>query len=394
MNSRYKVKIIGKDPKRFVKEIITKKISIYQVENLDSDPIIIVDEEGLAKLKEIKTSYKIKVIREYGLIRIKHLIKKYSYFLMALLVGSLLLLLLSNMIFTVEVQHSKSEIRNLIKQDLKLYGISKYKFRVSYNKKEEIKKKILAKETDKIEWLEIERIGTKYLVKVEERIKNEVKTDNKAQNIIAKKNAMILRISATSGEVVKKKFDYVQKGDVLISGFITKDEKIVSKTKAIGSVFGEVWYQVQVDLPKAYKVVNKTGKSKKRLELTIFDKNIFLFDFNKYKTYQVEKKELLRNNILPVSLNYATIYETNEISKNYDITNVSNEAIKLASNKLKQKLGPKDKIISKKVLKKTERDSRIIVDVFFKVEEDITEEESIENIKIEDIEGEKSGTSN
>ena len=136
------------------------------------------------------------------------------------------------------------------------------------------------------------------------------------------------------------------------------------------------------------------GKSKKRLELTIFDKNIFLFDFNKYKTYQVEKKELLRNNILPVSLNYATIYETNEISKNYDITNVSNEAIKLASNKLKQKLGPKDKIISKKVLKKTERDSRIIVDVFFKVEEDITEEESIENIKIEDIEGEKSGTSN
>ncbi len=394
MNSRYKVKIIGKDPKRFVKEIITKKISIYQVENLDSDPIIIVDEEGLAKLKEIKTSYKIKVIREYGLIRIKHLIKKYSYFLMALLVGSLLLLLLSNMIFTVEVQHSKSEIRNLIKQDLKLYGISKYKFRVSYNKKEEIKKKILAKETDKIEWLEIERIGTKYLVKVEERIKNEVKTDNKAQNIIAKKNAMILRISATSGEVVKKKFDYVQKGDVLISGFITKDEKIVSKTKAIGSVFGEVWYQVQVDLPKAYKVVNKTGKSKKRLELTIFDKNIFLFDFNKYKTYQVEKKELLRNNILPVSLNYATIYETNEISKNYDISNVSNEAIKLASNKLKQKLGPKDKIISKKVLKKTERDSRIIVDVFFKVEEDITEEESIENIKIEDIEGEKSGTSN
>ena len=394
MNSRYKVKITGKDPKRFVKEIITKKISIYQVENLDSDPIIIVDEEGFAKLKEIKTSYKIKVIREYGLIRIKHLIKKYSYFLLALLVGSLLLLLLSNMIFTVEVQHSKSEIRNLIKQDLKLYGISKYKFRVSYNKKEEIKKKILAKETDKIEWLEIERIGTKYLVKVEERIKNEVKIDNKAQNIIAKKNAMILRISATSGEVVKKKFDYVQKGDVLISGFITKDEKIVSKTKAIGSVFGEVWYQVQVDLPKAYKVVNKTGKSKKRLELTIFDKNIFLFDFNKYKTYQVEKKELLRNNILPVSLNYATIYETNEISKNYDITNVSNEAIKLASNKLKQKLGPKDKIISKKVLKKTERDSRIIVDVFFKVEEDITEEESIENIKIEDIEGEKSGTSN
>ena len=61
------------------------------------------------------------------------------------------------------------------------------------------------KETDKIEWLEIEENGTKYTIKVEERIKNKKEKDNKTQNIIAKKNAMILSIDATHGEIKKKK---------------------------------------------------------------------------------------------------------------------------------------------------------------------------------------------
>ena len=81
-------------------------------------------------------------------------------------------------------------------------------------------------ETEKIEWLEIDSIGTKYVVKVEERIKNEPIVDNKTQHIVAKKNAMILEIYAESGEIKVKKNDYVEKGDVLISGFITKDEEI------------------------------------------------------------------------------------------------------------------------------------------------------------------------
>lgn len=394
MNNRYKIKIIGKNTKRFITELINQKISLYHLENTNKFSIIIVDDEGLKKIQKIKTSYEVEIIKMYGLIRYKNLLKKYRWFLIALGLGIGLIYLLSNIIFSVEVEHSKSEIRNIILNDLKSYGIAKYRFRVSYNQKEEIKKKILAQETDRIEWLEIERVGTKYIVKVEERIKNEPKNNDTAQHIIAKKDAMILRISAISGEVVKKKYDYVKKGEVLISGFITRDEKVVSKTKADGSVFGEVWYQVEVDLPKQYHVINKTGQKKKKIELNIFNKSIFLFDFSKYKTYQVTRKNLLKNNIMPISLNYTTIYQTNEISKNYTYQNVSKEAITIATKKLKQKLHKDDQIISKKVLKKIEKDSRIVVDVFFKVEEDIKDTENIENIKIEDIEGEKNESSN
>ena len=63
---------------------------------------------------------------------------------------------------------------------------------------------------------------------------------------------MITSISSSSGEVVKKKYDYVKKGDVLISGFIYNKDKIMAKRCSIGKVLGEVWYKVNVFLPEVY----------------------------------------------------------------------------------------------------------------------------------------------
>lgn len=394
MNNKYKLKIVGKNTKRFIKELIKEKNSLYYLENHDKYSIIIVDDIGYNIIKKKKTSYKVSVIRKYGLIRYKDLIKKYSVFLISIFIGIILIELLSNIVFSIKIEHRKSEIRDLIINDLEEFGIKKYHFKVSFKKKEEIKKKILEKETDKIEWLEIEENGTKYTIKVEERIKNKKEKDNKTQNIIAKKNAMILSIDATHGEIKKKKYDYVKKGEVLISGFITKDLKTMTKTKAIGNVFGEVWYQVEVNLPKNYRVVKKTGEKTNRLELKFFNKSIFLLN-NKYKSYNMKRRPILSSSIIPISFNYVKLEKTNVKTKKYTIDNISKDAIKLGEEKLKTKLGYKDSIIYKNVLKKTEKDSRIIVDVFFKVKEDITDTESIEDINIEEIkEGEEDESSN
>ena len=236
MVNKYKLKISGKNTKRFIEYLIDEKISLYDVKIIDKDIIIIVDEKGYNDILNLKTSYKINLIDEYGVVRYHTFLRKYSVFLICIFFGILFLFFLSNIIFDISVEHSKSEIRELIMNDLKEYGIEKYHFKVSYKQKEKIIKKILKKETEKIEWLEIDNVGTKYIVKVEERIKNEPKVDNKTQHIIAKKDARILQIQAESGEILVKKNDYVKKGDVLISGFITKDEEIKKKVKAIGKI--------------------------------------------------------------------------------------------------------------------------------------------------------------
>lgn len=111
---------------------------------------------------------------------------------------------LSHLTFEVDVIHSNHEIREIIYQDLKELGIEKFHFKVNYERKEEIVEKILEKETERIEWLEIEEIGTKYLVHVEERKKNKEEEECSPRSIVAKKDAMILDIQAEEGEVVKR----------------------------------------------------------------------------------------------------------------------------------------------------------------------------------------------
>lgn len=393
MTNKYKLKIEGKDVKRLIKNIIAMKIELYDIVMKDGYAYITVEEEGYQAIKKIKTSYKMRVVDEYGPIKLKHLGRKYFIFFMFLILGIILLEVLSSMIFSIEVKHAKSDIRQLVLNDLKEYGIEKYHFKVSFKEKEKIISKILSKEVDRLEWLEIETVGTKYVVKVEERVKKAKEKEKKERHIVAKKNAMILEIQAESGEIVTKKYDYVEKGDVLISGFISKDEEIKKKVHAEGIVFGEVWYNVSISLPKTYKEVKIKNEKKKVLEVNFLNHHFFLFNFKPFNTYKIKRVKLLENKLLPINISYSELTKTEEIVKRYNTSKGEKEGIKMAEEKLLKKLSPKDSIVSKKVLKKKEKDSTIEMDIFFKVKEDITDYESIEDINIEELEGEKDGTS-
>ncbi len=371
MNSRYRLKIIGRNPDYFVQKLIQQGIFIYFLQKSPRQLIVVVDQEGFLKIQKIKTTYRYQVIERYGFAKITYLLRKYAIFLSCFLLGILLNLFLSQVIFEVEVIHSNSNIREMILEDLKQAGISKFRFKVSFSEKEKIVEEILKKETNDIEWMEIEEQGTKYVVRVEQRKKNQEAEVCEARNIVAKKDAMILEIRAEEGEVVAKKLDYVKKGDVIISGTIHNKEDIVSKKCAVGQVFGEVWYQVHLELPKNYYEENVTGKEKKQLEIQFLNHNYTLF--HKFEHYQKKSIPLLESFLFPIGIYFSTYLETEVIEETYTLENVDSKAISLATSKLENKLGEEDVILSKNVLKKTEKESKIIVEVFFKVKEDITD---------------------
>ena len=379
MINKYKLLVNGKN---VLDKIIADNIYLYDIDNYKDRVIIIVDEVGYKKIKKLKRKYKYKVLNRYGIIKLKYLINKYSIFIYAIIVGVFINIILSNIILDIDVIHSNKRIRNIIKNDLGKYGIKKYSFKKSYNNKEKIIKKILDRETNNIEWLEIEEGGTKYIVRVEQRKKKYKEKKCQLQNIIAKKNAMILDIDAYSGEVVKKRLDYVSKGDIIISGLIHNKERIVSKKCAIGKVYGEVWYNVEVFIPINYYDKKITNKSSNLLEITFLNKNYPLF--NRYKYYKVKRKKILRSKLLPISINISKYLEINKIKRKYNLLNIDNIAINHATIKLKKRLDSKDKIITEKVLKKYRKNSKIVVDIFFKVKENITDTYNIENINIEE----------
>ena len=371
MISKYKVVVEGKNLDYFITQLIKNNICIYKLEKEYKKLIIIISENDFNKLKEIKTSYKYYVIDSYGLVKVRYLFKKYYFFLMCFGGGILLILFLSHFIFSVEVLHSNSYIREVVYNNLRENGIYKYKFKVNYEEKEKIVDRILKKEVNDIEWLEIEEVGTKYIVRVLERKKNKEKEVCQARNIVAKKDAMILEIQGEVGEIVKKKYDYVKAGDIIISGIIHNKEDIVAKKCASGKVYGEVWYKVNLEVPKEYKEERVTGREKRQLEINFLGKRYAFF--NGFKTYKRKSISLLSSNILPVSIDFTKYLETDVLRYSYNLSNIDDMALDMASSKLKNKLSKDDVILSKKVLKKQEKNSKIIVEVFIKVKEDITD---------------------
>ena len=221
MYNTIKLKITGRKPIRLIQKLNKKNIEMWDIKQINKNEInFIIYQKDYEEVIKNKTIYSVETINYYGPKKIKDTIKKHDIFLTCLLLGLVLLIFLTHIIFKVEVIHNDKKIRNMLLNELKKYDIKPYKMVKTYDEIETIKKQILTKYQDEIEWLEIERNGTKYTVRVEERIKNKQEKETPNQDVVAKYNAVILEIDAESGDIIKKVGDYVKKGDVIISGNI------------------------------------------------------------------------------------------------------------------------------------------------------------------------------
>ncbi len=380
--SRYVLKIKGKRLANFINYLIKLQINFHKVKETKDYLIIEVLEEDYLRLIKLKTTYEIEIVKRKGLIYFLHFFKTRKLFISIVILGFILFTLLTNLVFDIRIIETDKDLQALILEDLKEFGLKKYNFKVSYQEKEKIENKILKKEKDLLEWIEIEEKGTLYEVKLIKRVKEDITKNNEPRNIIAKKKGMITRIEAESGEILTKKNAYVNKGDVLISGLIKNKDNIVSKTRAIGKVYAEIWYKVSLSLPVNYSSFKKTGNKKEVLEVSFLSNDYSLTDFSKYQHSKDTKKSLWKHPFLPLSIN---ITKKEEIKvKNIDFSKDYEHTIKpLAIEKLKNKLGDIN-IISEKVLKKERNADKIDIEIFFKVEEDITAYESLKDFNIEE----------
>ena len=383
MINRVEIEITGKNPDYFLKEIIKKKINLYNIRKENKKIYIIIDYEDYKKIIDIKTTHKTKIVNRFGINKIYSYIKIYYYIIVLFILGIIINILLSNMILKVDVIHPNKNLKKIITKDLSNLGLKKYKWKISFNEKEKIKETILSKEKDILEWIEIEEQGTKYIVKIEERKKNKKEELCPPRHIIAKKNAMITRIEATQGEVVKKINDYVSPKDVIISGLIHNKETIVSKRCSEGKVYGEVWYTVKVLIPKTITKEKLVNNNDYGLSINIFNKKKELF--NKLLNYKKTKYNIIDSKIIPFNLSFSKYQEKKITKEKISINTVDERAITLAEKTIKKKLSSDEQVLGKKVLKKKEKNSKIEIEVFFKVEENITNFQNIEELNIEEM---------
>ena len=328
----------------------------------------------------IRRRYKCHIVKYYGKKNIVNIYENNKYVLLSLIISFMLLFLLCNTIFDIKINSDDKDIINIINNSLSDNGIDVYKRKVSFDKLNSIKNKILEDNKDTLEWKEIREKGCIYYIDVTPRVKSNNNVDNSLpSDIVAEKDGVIKHIVVHRGSKVIDNGDYVKKGDILISGNIIKNENVIDKVHSEGVIYAETWKTVNISIPfKRIDYVYKktinhyyldifghkfTISGKYDSDNTINKKSIVLDKpYLFFKLYKEEKK----------------IYDYNEVILNKE--EAYNEALNRSIDVINKKLSSDEYIISKKVLKKEVKRSKINLEVFFKVYEKIGVTSEIQDI--------------
>lgn len=328
----------------------------------------------------IRRRYKCHIVKYYGKKNIVNIYENNKYVLLSLIISFMLLFLLCNTIFDIKINSDNKDIINIINNSLSDNGIGVYKRKVSFDKLNSIKNKILEDNKDTLEWIEIREKGCIYYIDVTPRVKSNNNVDNSLpSDIVAEKDGVIKHIVVHRGSKVIDNGDYVKKGDILISGNIIKNENVIDKVHSEGVIYAETWKTVNISIPfKRIDYVYKktinhyyldifghkfTISGKYDSDNTINKKSIVLDKpYLFFKLYKEEKK----------------IYDYNEVILNKE--EAYNEALNRSIDVINKKLSSDEYIISKKVLKKEVKRSKINLEVFFKVYEKIGVTSEIQDI--------------
>lgn len=368
MNDLVKIRINTCNNK-FINYLVYNNINYNSLIKLNDSFILITNYDNY---KKISRRYETRIVRYYGKKFIINFVKINKYMIISVIISLMLLRLLTNTIFEININTNDDKLKNEILSSLKNNNIDIYKRKKSFNELIEIKNNILNSNKDILEWIEIVEKGCTYNINITKRVKK-IDNDNALipSDIVASKDGLIKYITNYNGTKLKDINDYVKKGDVLISGDIIKNDEVVDIVTAKGDVYAEVWYTVKVNIPYNYIEYTDTLKRVNHYYLDIFGKKITLLGKYDSKNTISSKKLILNKPYLLFKLykEEKKIYQYKE----YKITKEEAyiEALKRSEKQIKNKLKDNEYIISKNTLKKDVFRSKMYVEVFFRVYENI-----------------------
>lgn len=322
----------------------------------------------------IKKYYNFKIIRYYG---IKNIIKKIIEEKKSLLYLSIIIIFIisiTNVIIDIDILTNNKEIYNIIDNELYRLNIKKFTFKKNDSQLLEIKNKILKNQSNKIEWLNIEKVGMKYIINVEPKKNYDKQEKNEYCHIISNKDATITRIITSQGTELKEINDSIKKGEIIISGDIIYNDEIKQQVCANGEVYGKTWYTINLSIPKK-KIINKKLNQKRyNIILKYNNKSYQLFN-PRLKNYTSSKKKII--SIFGLDIYLQTDVETKETTKIYTEKELEKEINKLVEEKMNKILKGESKIYEQKVLKKQYNNSTIDIEIFIVAEELISKTQII-----------------
>ncbi|WP_210366882.1 sporulation protein YqfD [Bacillus sp. REN3] len=378
-----KVQVTGKGIERLLNQLIREGIAIWDVRRNGQE--MVTFNISLGHVKNIRLP-----VRNSG-CKIRFLERAGGPFFLrklwtnsGLLVGAgiffIVIMLLSNMVWGIEIKGASPATEHQIRKELDKMGIRTAKLQFTIDHVENIQRTL----TDRIEavtWIGVELKGTTYHFQVVE--KNEPKKAEiiAPRHLVAKRKAAIVKIFVEKGEAAVKVNDYVVPGQLLVSGLYGKEGEM-KQVPATGEILGETWYKTEVELPLKTTFHVFSGNERRNYLIKAAGKGLPVWGFGKpdYKEYETEVNELPVRFFrweLPVKIETKTIREREKVTRIYRREEAIESAKEIARKDIKNRLPENAIIKGEKILHQSIENDKVKLITHFTIIEDIAEGQPI-----------------
>ncbi|MEH6973179.1 sporulation protein YqfD [Bacillus sp. JJ675] len=304
--------------------------------------------------------------------------KHNSGFTLGIAAFFVVMFLLSNMLWKVDISGAKPETEHLIRQQLDEIGVKKGRLQFLMPTREKIQQS-LTKGVENITWVGIELNGTALHMKVVEKNEPEKEKLSGPHHIVAKKRATIAKMFVEKGEPLVTVNEHVDKGQMLVSGLIGSEEER-QKVGAKGKIYGETWYKSTVTVPLETSFDVFTGKVRTRHKLAIGSMSIPFWGFSfKEEELARPKTEVQKHPLhfltfkLPLSYEKEMTRETEQVKRVYTKKEAVREGIEMGKKDVRKKIGEDGDVIGEKVLHETSENGKVKLIILYQVIEDIVQ---------------------
>jgi similar to stage IV sporulation protein len=377
ISGKVTVKVSGRGIERFLNVLIRNGLIVWNVKRHGTETITFT--MRLQDALRIRTFARerecsITFLKRAGMPFLFKRLLKNSGFLGGALLFLLIIMFLSNVIWGIEIKGAKPATEYQILKELDKMGVKIGKVQFFVDNVEGIQRK-LTNNVGNLTWIGVELKGTTYHLQVVEKKEPEKPEQLAPRNLIAKKKAVIDSMYVETGQKMVDIHDHVEAGQLLVSGLIGKEGQ-TEQVAAVGEVWGETWYRSHVELPLKTKFFVFNGQERQKFSFILGNLEIPIWGFGEpdFREYEVEKNVRKIHFLkweLPISIGNETLRAREETIRTYTEKEAEINALELAKNKIKSGLDEEAIIKDQKILHKELENGKVILDIHFKIIENI-----------------------
>ncbi len=372
-----KVQVSGRGAARFINRLLEQKVLVWDVKNMGTESVVFymkLEEIRTLRVAARKSDCKVTFLERRGAPFFGKKIMKYSGLLVGLILFCTMIFILSNVIWGIEVKGASPATEHEVRKALEEMDIKVGKLQFGLDQMEDIQKE-LSERVPAITWIGVQLKGTTFEFQVVEKKQPKENENESYMNLVAAKSATIVQPMVEKGQGMVEKNQYVEKGDILVSGFIGREDnkKFVG---AKGKVMAETWYKTTVTVPlKTHLFVfNGDSKTKHTVKVGGFEIPIWGFGELEFPEYEIEEDSKTFRFFgweLPVSYHKKMYLSKEKAVRVYTEEEAAVQAEKMARQDV-LKLAPDDAaIIEEKILHKRSHNGKVKMTIHYQVLENI-----------------------